>query len=295
MTDICCIGHITRDHIITPEQTVDLPGGTSYYFAKAINHLPQRVDFQLVTKVSEEDLHVVKQLQEEGIAAKCFDSSHTVFFENKYGENSNDRTQRLLDKADPFTIEEVKDLEAGTFHLGTLLSDDFAEEVFPLLREKGRISVDVQGFLRKVEGEKVLATEWESMNRILPYINILKLNEQEMVATAHNDNPYEVAAMLNDAGVDEVLLTLGSYGSLIGVKGECIRIPAYHAEHIVDATGCGDTYTAGYLYARATGASYKEAGQFAAAMCTIKLQHSGAFDKTEEDVMNVIRENNIMK
>ena len=294
MTDICCIGHITRDHIITPEQTVDLPGGTSYYFAKAINHLPQRIDFKLVTKLAQEDQKVVEQLQAEGISAQCFDSQHTVFFENKYGADSNQRTQRLLDKADPFTVNEVKDLEANVFHLGTLLSDDFAEEVFPLLREKGRISVDVQGFLRKVEGEQVFATDWKNMDKLLPYITILKLNEQEMVATTHKEDPYEVAAILNNAGVDEVLLTLGSYGSVIGVKGECIRIPAYHAEHIVDATGCGDTYTAGYLYARATGASYKEAGQFAAAMCTIKLQHSGAFDKTEEDVMNVIRENNIV-
>ena len=294
MTDICCIGHITRDHIITPEQTVDLPGGTSYYFAKAINHLPQRIDFKLVTKLAQEDQKVVEQLQAEGISAQYFDSQHTVFFENKYGADSNQRTQRLLDKADPFTVNEVKDLEANVFHLGTLLSDDFAEEVFPLLREKGRISVDVQGFLRKVEGEQVFATDWKNMDKLLPYINILKLNEQEMVATTHKEDPYEVAAILNNAGVDEVLLTLGSYGSVIGVKGECIRIPAYHAEHIVDATGCGDTYTAGYLYARATGASYKEAGQFAAAMCTIKLQHSGAFDKTEEDVMNVIRENNIV-
>ncbi len=293
MTDICCIGHITRDHIITPEQTVDMPGGTSYYFAKAINHLPPRVGFQLVTKVSQEDFHVVKQLQTEGIEAQCFDSRHTIFFENKYGADSNNRTQRVLDKADPFTVDEMVGLDAKVFHLGTLLSDDFDEDVFPLLREKGRISVDVQGFLRKVEGEKVFATGWENMDKVLPYVNILKLNEQEMVATANNDNPYEVAAMLNKAGVEEVLLTLGSHGSVIGIKGECIHIPAYRAERIVDATGCGDTYMAGYLYARATGASYKEAGQFAAAMCTIKLQHSGAFDKTEEDVMNIIRQNNI--
>lgn len=32
MNDICCIGHITLDKIVTPKQTTYMPGGTSYYF-----------------------------------------------------------------------------------------------------------------------------------------------------------------------------------------------------------------------------------------------------------------------
>ena len=31
MKDICCIGHITKDKIITPRQTVYMAGGTSFY------------------------------------------------------------------------------------------------------------------------------------------------------------------------------------------------------------------------------------------------------------------------
>ena len=32
MDDICCIGHITLDKIVTPRKTTYMPGGTSYYF-----------------------------------------------------------------------------------------------------------------------------------------------------------------------------------------------------------------------------------------------------------------------
>lgn len=56
----------------------------------------------------------------------------------------------------------------------------------------------------------------------------------------------------------------------------------------MDATGCGDTYVTGYLYMRNKGASYEEAGCFAAAMSTLKLEASGPFNGTEEDVWNVI-------
>ena len=40
------------------------------------------------------------------------------------------------------------------------------------------------------------------------------------------------------------------------------------------ATGCGDTYMAGYLYQRLKGAGIQDAGEFAAAMATLKLGSS---------------------
>ena len=41
MKDICCIGHITKDKIVTPNRTVYMAGGTSFYFSYAINQLPK--------------------------------------------------------------------------------------------------------------------------------------------------------------------------------------------------------------------------------------------------------------
>ena len=58
---------------------------------------------------------------------------------------------------------------------------------------------------------------------------------------------------------------------------------------MVDATGCGDTYSAGYLYCRALGAGYSEAGRFAAAMCTLKLEHNGPFDRTAAEAEALVR------
>jgi len=90
-------------------------------------------------------------------------------------------------------------------------------------------------------------------------------------------------------GVKEVLITLGSLGSLIYAEGKLHRIPAYPPKDVVDATGCGDTYAAGYLYKRNQGASFYESGCFAAAMSTLKLEQSGPFCGTEEDIMAIIQ------
>lgn len=289
MTDICCIGHITRDKIITPESTVYMAGGTSFYMSYGISRLPKTVRYELVTKVGKGQLPEVEKVRQAGIDVRCYDSRHTVYFENKYGANSDNRTQRVLAKADPFTLEEMKPLEAKVFHLGSLLADDFSPEVVEYLSTKGRVSIDVQGYLREVVGEEVRAVEWKDKERILACTDILKLNEHEMEVITHSKNPRTVALQLADMGVKEVVITLGSYGSLIYCDGQFYEVPAYKPQMLVDATGCGDTYSTGYLWMRLQGASCEEAGRFAAAMCTLKLEHSGPFDKTLADIHRIMR------
>ena len=288
MTDICCIGHITRDKIITPESTVYMAGGTSFYMSYGISRLPKTVSYELVTKVGKGQLPEVEKMRQAGIDVRCYDSRHTVYFENKYGANSDNRTQRVLAQADPFTLEEMKPLEAKVFHLGSLLADDFSPEVVEYLSTKGRVSIDVQGYLREVVGEEVRAVDWKDKERILACTDILKLNEHEMEVITHSKNPRTVALQLADMGVKEVIITLGSYGSLIYSEGRFYEVPAYKPEVLVDATGCGDTYSTGYLWMRLQGASCEEAGRFAAAMCTLKLEHSGPFDKTLADIRRIM-------
>ncbi len=289
MKDICCIGHITLDKIITPRRTVYMSGGTSFYFSYALNSLPRTVDYQLVTALGKPEMNAVAEMRAAGIDVKAFTSSNTVYFENKYGENSNNRTQRVLAKADPFTLDEVGDLEAKVFHLGTLLSDDFSPEVVKHLSQKGKVSIDVQGYLREVRGQEVHAIDWQDKMEVLKYTDILKLNEHEMEVVSGKTDVHEVAKLIASWGVKEVVITLGSEGSVIYAEGQFHEVPAYRPAQLVDATGCGDTYSAGYLWCRSQGESYKESGKFAAAMCTLKLEHNGPFDRHIEDVVRVMK------
>ncbi|WP_308229186.1 PfkB family carbohydrate kinase [uncultured Prevotella sp.] len=290
MKDICCIGHITKDKIITPRQTVYMAGGTSFYFSYAFSHLPQNVSFQLVTKLGEGEMKSVEDMRQAGIDVQVYPSSHTVYFENKYGENQNDRTQRVLERAEPFTVDEMREVNAGVYHLGSLLSDDFSTEVVKYLSTKGRISIDAQGYLREVRGEKVYPIDWAEKREILAHTDIIKVNEHEMEVITGLTDPRAAAKCLAEWGVKEVCVTLGSEGSIILAEGKFYDIPAYEPKEIVDATGCGDTYSAGYLWCRAQGMGFEESGKFAAAMCTLKLEHSGPFDGSIDDVRRVMAE-----
>lgn len=289
-SDICCIGHITRDRIITqnPPNTIHCAGGSAYYMAWAIQALPHDIDFHMITSVSQEVMPEVERLRQAGICVSAFESETNVFFENKYGEDMNHRTQRVLAKSAPFTISQLEDVNAKVFHLGTLLADDFAPEVVEYLAKKGDISIDVQGYLRAVDGEQVHPVEWTDKLRLLKQTAILKVNESEYQTLTGITDPFLAAEQIHDWGVREVIITLGSEGSVIYAEGQFFEIPAYLPKRLVDATGCGDTYSAGYLYARAKGMNYIDAGRFAAAMCTLKLEHTGPFDHTIDDICRII-------
>lgn len=291
MDNICCIGHVTLDKIVTPQTTTYMPGGTSYYFSYGIKNLKNSANYKLITALAPSEYQSVEDMRSEGIHVEVIPSKHTVYFENKYGINQDERTQRVLAKADPFTVENLKDVRANYIHLGSLLSDDFSLDVIKYLSNKGILSVDAQGYLREVRGEKVFAVDWKEKQEALKYIHILKVNEHEAEVLTGFKEPEQAALKLAEWGVKETLLTLGSMGSLIYAEGKFYKIPAYPPKEVVDATGCGDTYSMGYLYLRSQGASYEEAGKFAAAVSTLKLEKSGPFSGTEEDIWNVINSN----
>ena len=157
--NLCCIGHITLDKIVTPKRTLHMPGGTSFYFAHGMSKLDTS-DFLLVTALAVSEMDAVEEIRRKGIDVKVLPSTHSVYFENTYGENQNNRTQRVLAKADPFTVEGLQDVDARIYHLGSLLADDFSLDVIKYLSTKGMLSVDAQGYLREVRGENVFAVDF---------------------------------------------------------------------------------------------------------------------------------------
>ena len=269
--------------------TTHCAGGSAYYVAWAMEALPHDVDFHLITSVSKEVMPEVDKLRRSGIRVTAFESPTNVFFENKYGKNMDNRTQRVLAKSAPFTLDQLKDEQARVYHLGTLLADDFAPEIVEYLAGKGDVSIDVQGYLREVDGEQVKAVEWTDKLRLLRHTAILKVNEWECQTLTGIADPHEAAQQIHDWGVREVIVTLGGGGSMILAEGRFYETPAYPPRKLVDATGCGDTYSAGYLYARARGMDFAESGQFAAAMCTLKLEHTGPFAHSIDDVWSILK------
>jgi sugar/nucleoside kinase (ribokinase family) len=286
--DIICIGHITHDRIVTPDRDVHMPGGTSFYFSYCLRHLMgdrKDINYRLITSLAEKDMKSVEDMRREGIEVEVIPSRETVYFENIYGANQNNRRQRVRAKADTLTREKLGDISAQYIVLGTLLADDFDLDALRYLSERGTLVVDAQGYLREVRGEEVHAIDWKEKREALRYVDILKVNEYEIEVLTGVTDQHRACELLAEWGVKEVLLTLGSYGSVVYADGRFYDIPAYDPLNVVDATGCGDTYVMAYVYRRLLGDDPGQAGRFASAVASIKLEASGPFCGTEADAL----------
>ena len=100
---------------------------------------------------------------------------------------------------------------------------------------------------------------------MLRHISFLKLAEEEG-ATILPDRSDEAVFAL---GVPEVVLTLGSEGSVVYAGGRVTRVPC-HPIHGVDLTGCGDA-SVGYLAARSDGLAPVAAARRATALVALLL------------------------
>jgi sugar/nucleoside kinase (ribokinase family) len=285
--DICCIGHITLDKVVTPQSVVHMAGGTAFYFSNAMSKLGK--DYILVTAVAPREMNFISDLRAAGVTVEALPSAYTVYFENIYTADQDHRTQRVLQTADAFTVDQLAHIDARIFHLGPLLSGEIPVALVKALSKKGIVSLDVQGYLRVVRDKNVHAVDWPDKVEALRYVDILKASLSEMeVLTGHTDIR-KGAGTLAAWGVSEVVITMGSKGSLVLKDHTFYDIPAYNpGTAVMDATGCGDTYMAGYLYQRLNDRRPQDAGEFAAAMATLKIRASGPFRGTSEEVQALI-------
>ncbi|MBC3787606.1 PfkB family carbohydrate kinase [Spirosoma utsteinense] len=288
MYDICTIGPISNDTIINADTTRCLPGGTAYYVANALQQFPLRQ--QVITVLEASDHALVEPMRVAGIDVHILPSHHTVSFENKYSADQSDPEQRVRHQSSPFSLEHMPALTTKLVHLGPLLSQDIPLALLETLAQTNRISLDIQGYLRDVRNHKVVYRDWAAKKQALPLVNILKANEMEMGVLTGQKSPREGALYLADMGVEEVVITLGKKGSLVYSNGTFHTVRAFSPTAVVDTTGCGDTYMAGYLAQRVQGVDIPQAAEFGAAMASLKVSTFGPFCGPPEMVESRLNE-----
>ena len=116
---------------------------------------------------------------------------------------------------------------------------------------------------------------------LLKCVSILIPNETEASAISGIDiNNFETAAAaaerLKGMGVREVIITMGSRGSVV-CDGDCTFVPAVKV-NAVETTAAGDTFCGGVCVALSEGKALSEAVKFATAASSIAVQRPGAQD-----------------
>jgi sugar/nucleoside kinase (ribokinase family) len=98
------------------------------------------------------------------------------------------------------------------------------------------------------------------------------------------DEPEKMAAAFLAKGVKNVILKLGGRGCLFMNRNETIYMPAYKI-NVVDATGAGDNFMAGFVSELIRGSDVRDALSFASAcgaICTTAVGTGTALCNREQ-------------
>jgi len=183
-------------------------------------------------------------------------------------------------------MAEFPEIKANIVHFGPLTPGDIELDfMVPNLSTFATIALDAQGLVREIVNGAVVAKEKVGHGQWLRFIDVLKVDNQELLIYAGSKSPKNAVRRLLAHGVDELVVTEGSLGSTIFRDGDSFRIDAIRPRRSVDVTGCGDTFLAAYMVKRMINKDIKECGEFASAAASINVECSGPFKGAEKDVL----------
>ena len=106
-------------------------------------------------------------------------------------------------------------------------------------------------------------------------VDILFANEAEICSLYETDD-FAAAAAAVRGHVAIAALTRSEHGSLILADGQAHRVAAAPVEHVVDTTGAGDLYAAGFLYGLTHGLALPGCGAVGSLCAAEIISHVGA-------------------
>jgi len=284
--DVVYIGNYTKDTIVSPAGVKYVDGGAVNYAAHAAARLGYKV--AVVTRLAKEDNRVVEGLTRFGVDCYVTYPSHSTCMKLEYPTNDPDtRNLFVTSTAGAITAAEVDPLQAKAAVIGTSLRGEVGLDVILRLKEKNMIvAADVQGFVRVLQGQDLVYQPWQEMPITLAALDILKSDAVEAEFLTGERDIYKAAQIYSQMGSKEIVLTHKD-GVLIYADGVSYEIGFYPAR-LDGRSGRGDTCLGSYVALRLD-KSPSDAGIWAAAVTSLKMESLGPFNRSVSEVEDLIR------
>ncbi len=257
MSDVYCIGEMLIDFIpgSEPASYIRKAGGAPANVAIAVSK--NGLEAEMCCKAGDDDFgrflmdtlaeYNVKasapELTKEAVTTMAFvtlkeDGERVFTFARKPGADT------LLSEAD-VKEEDIKNtviVHAGSCSLSAGPEIAATEKSLRLAHEYGKlVSFDVN--YRNVMWDDDEAACVAKVKEILPYVDLLKISEEEVDMMGGVD---QIPQLMKDNDIALVIETLGSEGAQAFFNGEIIRLPGRKVKAI-DATGAGDAFWGAFL------------------------------------------------
>lgn len=288
---ITAIGNPVYDYIKT--QKIETEGrvlsGCSTNAALALTRLGEKT--RLIGAIGDDFKDdFVGQLNQLDIESVIVDSKESGGFSLIYYDNFGNRTLDLLGRAsDIGHIDPKLYKDSKAVLIGPILGEVSFDEIKTIRKNfDGYFFCDPQGLLRNADEDKRIYHEKvDGIEDVLGQFTVVKPNELEGKALTGIDcrvDPYKAAGMIKSWGPEIVIVTLAELGSVIYDGHKFIEIPPYEV-NLLDSTGAGDTYMAGFTFEFLRTGDLRQAGCFASCVSSIMIEQVGPdFVMTEAEV-----------
>jgi sugar/nucleoside kinase (ribokinase family) len=233
----------------------------------------------VVTRLAKEDDRVVKAFEAANVDCyPVYTPSSTLMTLEYKTRDVDHRNLYVKGTAGTITPSQLDGLETRAVVTNTSLRGEVELEFFKEMRKRKNIliSADVQGFIRVLRGENLVYEPWGEMPEVLSCLDILKSDAVEAEYLTGQKDIEKAAVYFAAMGPKEILLT-HSEGVLVHTEGNNYHY-AFHSESMNGRSGRGDTCVGTYITKRLT-LPPKEAGKWAAAVTSLKVEKLGVFDR----------------
>jgi sugar/nucleoside kinase (ribokinase family) len=116
---------------------------------------------------------------------------------------------------------------------------------------------------------------WKMLKPVLPFSDYFLPNNDEGALITGESDPIAQARAFKEAGAKTVIITCGGEGSILMEDRRTIRSEVYPV-NLVDGTGSGDAFVAGFIHGLLEGASPEECLTFGSALGHSCVRATGA-------------------
>jgi sugar/nucleoside kinase (ribokinase family) len=236
------VGSVAYDSVETASGKVEHAlGGSATFFAMAASLMTPT---QVVAVVGEDfrpsDL---ERMRRRGIDTNGIERVPGATFRwgGRYSEHFETRTS-LFTELNVFEDFQPKVDAAGRGAEVVFLANIHPTLQLDVLRQVARprfVALDTMGFW--------IAGEPAALSGVLRHVDALFVNDEEARQLAGTGNLVHAARRIQAMGPRTVVVKRGEHGATLFHDGRAMTMPAVMLDHVVDPTGCGDTFAGGFV------------------------------------------------
>jgi sugar/nucleoside kinase (ribokinase family) len=244
---ILVVGSVGLDSVQTPAgcRTLTL-GGACTYFATAAS-LYDRVNVVAVVGADFPQAHLDFMCSRDiDLRGLQIVAGKTFFWSGRYGPDLNEceTLDTQLNVFASFHPDVPADFRQAEYVFLANIDPDLQIEVLRQVQAPRLVALDSMNFW--ITGKR------ESLTRALGMVDVVFFNERETQMYAQESNTFVAARRVLAMGPKALVIKKGEHGAMLITRGPALgtsifSTPAYPLEAVVDPTGAGDTFAAGFM------------------------------------------------